>query len=1055
MNLIYLILKIGLHRQNKRFRRLKNIARIKICSIILCVMLSLSFFNTGAQNELITPPSPVSAEFAKYINFEVSLYHGIPEISLPLYTIQLKEGLTIPISLSYHASGIKFGQESGDVGLGWVLNPGYRISRSINGYADELYEMPAMSSGAWNDLMTGLSKFAKDQFLAQFIADDQFTNISDILDGEFDQFTFSLPHDGGGFIITDKTNKVVTPNVESNLKFDYLVDDCDNCILGGITPYGIKGFQIIDDQGTKYYYGEYLSQETCPSEVTTSSGVYGGFAPTAWGLTDIVTPLGDEVKFKYEQRTVGGHDCSQYLTVSEAHHSFGRFLSDVTESESCNDYYYTFFCTEIITPNERIVFNRVGQYDNKISNIQIFSSDGLLYRRINFYYTNGSYSGGPLFTNGYNLLDYITISDINNQTVETFNFDYYPCSSEYQYVPDEFGYIMTGDPSKYLHEDFEDDLYYELSDIHCLTKTHRKKALNLFIGVGDIFTSRNNETEIPNFLSLKKITYPTGGYTEYEYEKNIYTDSNNSTTKKEGIRISKIISSDLLTTESLIRTYKYGNNECGYGIGGFMVDHNLFVSENPYLDFQTYSNDDCSVSDKANLVRKITTYSSSMQGEASIVACQSGFVRYPCVTEYYSSSVSGNGKTKYLFDIGTPFVIDASSGQNSCPGGIYPTYPRYILTYSPWDKPYLYKKIIYDQNDNTLRTEHLYYNQLNTNSYTGLKVRSFASTSDEPITYYSPDPGHSSYYASRDSYNLPSFFNYFLYTYEVGKRKLTRKVVTDYRDGSPVITDYKYKYSNLLPSKEIITKSTGDTLIHHTTYPLDYATGETFIDNMIANGLVGYPIERVSYLNNGSSQSIISGTILKYKIGGKGLPDSQWNLETSSPISLSSFKFSNRSAGVLPPSGTNTIFLPDSRYVKGTEFVDYDSRGNLTKVRTRDGIYTYYIWAYDSQYPVAKIESSTNTTLSITVYDNELSKSDEISDIEDDVAYLEDLLTSYINDDDYMVTLYTYKPLVGMTSQTDPNGKTTYYNYDDFGRLKMVKDDDENIINKYEYHYKN
>ena len=53
-----------------------------------------------------------------------------------------------------------------------------------------------------------------------------------------------------------------------------------------------------------------------------------------------------------------------------------------------------------------------------------------------------------------------------------------------------------------------------------------------------------------------------------------------------------------------------------------------------------------------------------------------------------------------------------------------------------------------------------------------------------------------------------------------------------------------------------------------------------------------------------------------------------------------------------------------------------------------------------------------------------------------------------------MISTYTYSPLIGMTSQTDPNGVTTYYEYDSFGRLQYVKDDQGNILKMYDYHYR-
>jgi len=51
------------------------------------------------------------------------------------------------------------------------------------------------------------------------------------------------------------------------------------------------------------------------------------------------------------------------------------------------------------------------------------------------------------------------------------------------------------------------------------------------------------------------------------------------------------------------------------------------------------------------------------------------------------------------------------------------------------------------------------------------------------------------------------------------------------------------------------------------------------------------------------------------------------------------------------------------------------------------------------------------------------------------------------------MTTYTHDPLVGLTSQTDPSGRTTTYEYDALGRLIRTRDEQGHILSQQQYHY--
>lgn len=106
---------------------------------ILMVLYSFTFYGQysssfGLPN--VVPPSPEASALSKFINIPISHYTGLPNISIPIYTISEK-GIQIPISLSYHARGIKVSEVASRTGSNWSLIYGGSISRQIRGKADD------------------------------------------------------------------------------------------------------------------------------------------------------------------------------------------------------------------------------------------------------------------------------------------------------------------------------------------------------------------------------------------------------------------------------------------------------------------------------------------------------------------------------------------------------------------------------------------------------------------------------------------------------------------------------------------------------------------------------------------------------------------------------------------------------------------------------------------------------------------------------------------------------------------------------------------------------
>lgn len=128
----------------------------------------------------------------------------------------------------------------------------------------------------------------------------------------------------------------------------------------------------------------------------------------------------------------------------------------------------------------------------------------------------------------------------------------------------------------------------------------------------------------------------------------------------------------------------------------------------------------------------------------------------------------------------------------------------------------------------------------------------------------------------------------------------------------------------------------------------------------------------------------------------------------------------------------------------------YDNKGNVLQAYRPGGVKTSYIWGYKGQFLVAKIEGATyaQATGVSGLNMSEIENPSSDLNLQTEINKIRIALTGA------MITTYTYSPLVGVTSITDPKGDKVTYHYDGFGRLDHIKDADGNKLEEYDYHYR-
>lgn len=127
-----------------------------------------------------------------------------------------------------------------------------------------------------------------------------------------------------------------------------------------------------------------------------------------------------------------------------------------------------------------------------------------------------------------------------------------------------------------------------------------------------------------------------------------------------------------------------------------------------------------------------------------------------------------------------------------------------------------------------------------------------------------------------------------------------------------------------------------------------------------------------------------------------------------------------------------------------------DSNGALIGT-VKDGVSKKaYLWSYANTCPVAVIEGATYQEVESWVGASVVCS---LSNAKGGIDSLLAQVRTALKDKNVLVTTFTFKPLVGITSETDPTGKKTTYEYDGFNRLSRILDHNGKTIQTYSYSY--
>ena len=490
----------------------------------------------------VVPPAPETANLGEYGNLPMNESSGKANLSIPIHTISI-DGIQVPISLSYNFSGVMVDGIASSVGLNWILNAGGSVYRTINGIADD------DASGILNypnieGFIDQIKNYEDPEFptenwqLLSFLS-------RNYVDLQYDNFGYVFPGGSGEFFIS--SSKEIQKSVDDNLLikpfFDQIVGVQDGAYYSQTNAHHsflnpspkLFYFEIVDARGIKYTFREREQNGTfnpvnfkkdcidCASEIPNQAAGTAG-----WKLSSIKSRNNKNVLFSYESydmnydrviygqttHTFYAEDCKGSPDKSSVsyYRSRNKLIKEIKSSDNKVKVLFTY--ETIPTLNE---------WQRRLRSIKIEDQLQLVSKEFIFNYTCTNNSQKLL-------LESIDLKGSDGSIQPYYKFDYYNISfpESGSNAKDVFGFYNGAQ---------NDKLFPLLPTDFSLSEIDRE--------INEDFISS---------ASLKEIHYPTGGWTRFFYEAN-----KEGLFCAPGIRINKLIDYSHEEKEYNVKEFTYEN----------------------------------------------------------------------------------------------------------------------------------------------------------------------------------------------------------------------------------------------------------------------------------------------------------------------------------------------------------------------------------------------------------------------------------------------------------------------------------------------------------------